>query len=278
MGACEEALGAASVREDARGRENNASTNERTEDAGDADVGSTYDAQEEKEQKVKERHTKERERRKEQSKKRVPYETFVTLNGLEGIIHLNGQRGRVLEKTIKTGRYSVKLGNGSVPLVKEENMIREGTRGAEGKHKGNERKVLDQQRRRLRQLKKIRSAKTHWKKNKANKPHSRQGHKGIIAVYRNVLELPSARELRKIICSKRNSKREGCSGSTDKDLISYIYRTSIDSENREDRVKSTFRSRGGKILLSKRNLKRISRNGSTNVYLLLQRTIELEID
>ena len=55
-------------------------------------VGPTYDALEEKEQKVKERHKKERERRKEQSKKRVLYEPFVTLNGLQGAIHLNGQR------------------------------------------------------------------------------------------------------------------------------------------------------------------------------------------
>ena len=149
--------------------------------------------------------------------------------------------------------------------VKEGNLIREGTRGAEGKQKGNERKELDQQRRRQRKIKKTRSAKTKWKKYMANKPHSRQGHKDIITVYRNVLELLSAREIRKIICSKRNSKRKGCSGSTDIHLISYIYRTSIDSENREDRVKPTFRSRGGKILPSKRNLKRISRNGSTDV-------------
>ena len=70
-------------------------TKERTEDA-DGYVGPTYDAQEEKEQKVKERHTKERERRKEQSKKRVPYETFVKLNGLQGATHLNGQRGKVI--------------------------------------------------------------------------------------------------------------------------------------------------------------------------------------
>ena len=33
------------------------------------------------------------------------------------------------------------------------------------KHKGNERKELDQYRRRQRKLKKTRSAKTHWKKN-----------------------------------------------------------------------------------------------------------------
>ena len=145
-------------------------------------------------------------------------------------------------------------------------------------NKGNERKELDQHRRRQRKLKKIRSAKTHWKKNKANQLHSRQGHKDIIADHRNVVELPSARLLRKI-CSKRNSKRKGRSGSTDIHLISYIYRTctSIDSENREDRVKPTFRSRRGIIPHSKRNLKRKSRNGSTDVY-LLQRTIELEID
>ncbi len=55
-------------------------------------VGPIYDVLEEKEQKVKERHKKERERRKEQSKKRVPYEAFVTLNGLQGAAHLNGQR------------------------------------------------------------------------------------------------------------------------------------------------------------------------------------------
>ena len=112
-------------------------------------MGPIYDAQEEKEQKVKGRYTKERERRKEQSKKRVPYETFVTLNGLQGATHLNGQRGRVMDQLKNTGRYPVKLGNGTMLSVKEENMIREGTRGAEGKNKGNERKELDQQRRRL---------------------------------------------------------------------------------------------------------------------------------
>ena len=155
-----------------------------------------------KKQKGKERYTKERERRKEQSKKRVPYETFVTLNGLQGATHLNGQRGRVMDKKISTGRYPVKLGNGTLLSIKEENMIREGTKGAEGKYKGNERKEFDQHRRRQRKLKKTRSAKTHWKKNKVNKTHSRQGHKDIIVAHRNVLELPSARELRKIICSR----------------------------------------------------------------------------
>ena len=60
-------------------------------------------------------------------------------------------------------------------------------------------------------------------------------------------------------------------------FVSNIYRTSLDSEKREDRFQPTFRSRGGKILHSKRNLKRKSRKGSTDVY-LLKRTIELEID
>ena len=56
---------------------------------------------------------------------------------------------------INTGRYPVKLGNGTLLSVKEGNMIREGTRGAEGKHKGNERKELDQQRRRCRKCEDI---------------------------------------------------------------------------------------------------------------------------
>ena len=66
----------------ARETEENAPTMESTEDAEDGYVGPIYDAQEDKKQKGKGRYTKERERRKEQSKKRVPYETFVTLNGL----------------------------------------------------------------------------------------------------------------------------------------------------------------------------------------------------
>ena len=148
-----------SKRVGARETEDKAPTMERTEDAEDGYVGPIYDAQEDKKQKGKERYTKERERRKEQSKKRVPYETFVILNGLQGATHLNGQRGRVMDKLINTGRYPVKLGNGTMLSVKEENMIREGTRGAEGKHKGNERRELDLKRRRRRKLKKTRSAK-----------------------------------------------------------------------------------------------------------------------
>ncbi len=53
-------------------------------------------------------------------------------------------------------------------------MIREGIRGAEGKNKENERKDLELKRRRQRKLKKILSAKTHSKKNKANKHYSGQ--------------------------------------------------------------------------------------------------------
>ena len=64
-------------------------------------------------------------------------------------------------KMINTGSYLVKLGNGTLPSVKEENMIREGTGGAEGKEKGNERKELALKRRSQRRRKKILSAKAH---------------------------------------------------------------------------------------------------------------------
>jgi hypothetical protein len=246
-------------------------------------VGPTHDAQEEKEEKVKERLTKERERRKEQSKKRVPYESFVTLNGLQGATHLNGQRGRVMDKMINAGRYPVKLGNGTVLSVKEENMIREGTRGAEGKNKGTERKDLELQRRRQRKLKKIRSAKTHWVKYKVNKPHSGQGHKDVISAYRNVLEIPSARELRKIILSKRNNKRKIRTGLRYMELITPVTkRASKKGQYKRDNSicmidKTEQKDWCKRLTNSKRNLKRQYRKGSTDVY-LLKRTIELEID
>ena len=43
----------------------------------------------------------------------------MTLNGLQGAAHLNGQRGMVMDKMINTGRYPVKLGNGRLLSVKE---------------------------------------------------------------------------------------------------------------------------------------------------------------
>ena len=80
-------------------------------------------------QKDRDRHTKERERRKEQSKKWVPCQPVVTLTGLQSTTQLNGQLGRVIgrvaDKMINTGRYPVKLESSNMPLVKEENMIRE---------------------------------------------------------------------------------------------------------------------------------------------------------
>ena len=53
-------------------------------------------------------------------------------------------------------------------------------------------------------------------------------------------------------------------------------RNSADSTIGEDRHKPAFRAKEDKIFSSKRNLKRKSRDGSTDVY-LLKRTIELEI-
>ena len=181
-----------------------------------------------------------------------------------------------MKKRRDTGRYPVKLGNGTMLSVKAENMRREGTKGAEGKNKGNERKELELKRRSQRkQKKKIRSAHTHWMKDTAHKPYLRQGQEGIISANRKVVELPSARELRKI-CSQRNSKRKVRTGSINIYPVSYTHCTPIDSV-REDRDKQKFRSRGDKIIPSKRNLKRKSRKGSTDVF-LLERTIELEID
>ena len=105
------------------------------------------------------------------------------------------------------------------------------TKGAEGKVMGMERKRLKTEKKMKRKLKGIKRARQAWaqklrvdskqrkvritkrlgkaaKKNKANKPYSRQRHKGSILAYRTVFELPSARELRKIICSKRKTKRK----------------------------------------------------------------------
>ena len=69
-----------------------------------------------------------------------PYQPFVTLNELKTATHINGQRAKVMDQKNKKGRYPVKLEDGTLLSVKEENMIREDTRGAEGKNKGNERK------------------------------------------------------------------------------------------------------------------------------------------
>ena len=155
------------------------------------------------------------------------------------------------------------------------------TKGAEGKVMGMERKRLKTEKKSQRKMNGIERARQAWaqklrvdskqrkvhitkrigtpkaaKKNKANKRCSMQRHTDTILAYRNVLELPSARELRKIICSKRNTKRKIRTGLTDIYFVSYIYRTSLDSEKKEDRLKPTVRSRGGKFLHSKRNLKR----------------------
>ena len=79
-------------------------------------------------------------------------------------------------------------------------------------------------------------------------------------------------------------KRKSRYGSTDVYLLKrtidlHRCRNSADSTIGEDtcRHKPTFRAKEDKIFSSKRNLKRKSRDGSTDVY-LLERTIELEID
>ena len=155
-------------------------------------MGSIYDAQEAKVQKVKDRHIKERERRKEQSGKWVPYQPVVTLTGLQSATQLNGQLGKVTDKMINTGQFPVKLENGKMLLIKEENMIREGTRGAEGKNKGIERKEFERAKRRKRQKMKSLRSQARWAKYKKIKPCPRRVHEEIRSAHRNVLERPSA--------------------------------------------------------------------------------------
>ena len=94
-------------------------------------------------------------------------------------------------------------------------MIREGTRGAEGKNKGMERKTFERAKRRQRQEMKSLRSQARWAKYKNIKPCPRRVHEEIRSAHRNVLEIPSARTLREIIYSKRNSKRKTREGSTD---------------------------------------------------------------
>ena len=88
-----------------------------------------------------------------------------------------------------------------------------------------------------------------------------------------MLVIPSARALREIIYSKRNSKRKTREGSTDVYLLKrtidlHRCRNSAEATIGEDRHKPAFRAKEDKIFSSKRNLKRKSRDGSTDVYLL----------
>ena len=50
-----------------------------------------------------------------------------------------GRTQSVTNVITNNNQFPVKLENGKMLLFKEENMIREGTRGAEGKNKGIER-------------------------------------------------------------------------------------------------------------------------------------------
>ena len=165
-------------------------------------------------------------------------------------------------------------------------MIREGTRGAEGKNKGIERKEPERAKRRKRQKIESLRSQARWAKYKKIKPCPRRVHEEIRSAHRNVLVIPSARTLREIIYSKRNSKRKTREGSTDVYLLKrtidlHKCRNSADSTIGEDRHKpafvDTFRAKEDKIFSSKRNLKRKSRGGSTGVY-LLKRTIELHVE
>jgi hypothetical protein len=213
----------------------------------------------------------------------------ATLTGLERAVMYNGKPCIILKKLQDTeDRYQVKLENGRILSVEHKNVRPDRAipiRGATGRKEGMMNKEKEMQKKQRRKKNRIKKAIVYWKKRplmQGTSSSSKQSRQirisARILAYRNALELPSARELRKIICSKRNTKRKIHTGSTDTYFVAHMsYRTSLASEKREDRFQPTFRSRGVNIPHSKRNLKRKSRKGSTDVY-LLKRTIELEID
>jgi hypothetical protein len=272
-------------------------------------VASIWNQVEEKKAKAMQRCGKEETRRnvqselfhvqwmKESDKRRSQWDLWTlqlggipaTLTGLERAVMYNGKPCIILKKLQDTeDRYQVKLENGRILSVEHKNVRPDRAipiRGATGRKEGMMNKEKEMQKKQRRKKNRIKKAIVYWKKRpliQGTSSSSKQSRQirisARILAYRNALELPSARELRKIICSKRNTKRKIHTGSTDTYFVAHMsYRTSLASEKREDRFQPTFRSRGVNIPHSKRNLKRKSRKGSTDVY-LLKRTIELEID
>ena len=62
------------------------------------------------------------------------------------------------------GKFQVQLENGFLVAVARENVIREPTRGAEGREAGLQRKEKSIQKRRLRKLSRIKRAGSSWGK------------------------------------------------------------------------------------------------------------------
>jgi len=118
----------------------------------------------ETEEKATRRLGNEIERREEQSKAFVTWKVPVKLSGLQRAIEYNGKLGLVLKWLEGKGKFQVQLENGFLVAVAPENVIREPTRGAEGREAGLQRKEKSIQERRLRKISRIKRAGASWVK------------------------------------------------------------------------------------------------------------------
>ena len=277
-------------------------------------VESIWNQVEEKKAKARRRCGKEERRRNEQSelfhvqrnkesdKWRSQWDLWMsqlggvpaTLIGLERAVMYNGKPCIILKKLQDTeDRYQVKLENGRILSVEHKNVRPDRAipiRGATGRKEGMMNKEKAMQKKQRRKMNRIEKALVYWKKRALI-----QGKSSPSKQSRQIRT--SARGLRTSDPKRRTlNVREGTKGAegknkgnerkeieskrTNRKVVelpsAYTHCTPIDSV-REDRDKQKFRSRGDKSIPSKRNLKRKSRKGSTDVF-LLERTIELEID
>ena len=127
-----------------------------------------HNLEKETEEKATRRLGNEIERREEQSKAfvtwRVGVKIPVKLSGLQRAIEYNGKHGVVLKWLEGKGKFQVQLENGFLVAVAPENVIREPTRGAEGREAGLQRKEKSIQERRLRKISRIKRAGASWVK------------------------------------------------------------------------------------------------------------------
>ena len=92
-----------------------------------------HNLEKETEEKATRRLGNEIERREEQSKAFVTWKVPVKLSGLQRAIEYNGKLGLVLKWLEGKGKFQVQLENGFLVAAAPENVIREPTRGAEGR-------------------------------------------------------------------------------------------------------------------------------------------------
>jgi hypothetical protein len=178
---------------------------------------------------------------------------------------------------------------------------REATRGAEGLAAGLQRKEKAIQKRRLRKLSRIKRAGEYWKKGPPTQETSRASNtkeRHQIRTLARVLRTSDPKLRTKIKYNNNGGKTEGvstlggvmslkiCMYSTRREKMKLgtlaTKRASKQGQNirlsaRRMKANSEYKDWWKRLITSKRNWKRKSLKGSTDVY-LLKRTIELEID